>query len=209
MQLDGHGWECSSKDYQGGVSQDIISSHQIQHVSVYVPPRSAECPWESQKEGDFFRGVICQVPVPAGPAPTTSLTPELPRSAADTFLSRCCSEQGELCRSQTSPKTQHLSVYQELSGEMSLISAAGNLSSRDEALSAEQPWQGRMSRAPPRVLSHLCPTLLPSKGTGTFHFNVPGQRALVSLADMAFVARAGKCLPVPVAAPTESPLFQQ
>lgn len=100
--------------------------------------------------------------------------------------------QGECCRSQTSPKTQHLSVYQELSGELSLIRAVGNLSSRDEDLSATAALAGQDEQSP---LPGLCPISVPpshlQRAQGPFTLiPVPGQRALVSLGDMAFVTGA-------------------
>lgn len=100
--------------------------------------------------------------------------------------------QGERCRSQTSPKTQHLPVYQELSGEMSLIRAVGNLSSRDEDLSARAALAGQDEQS---SLPGLCPISVPpshlQRAQGPFILiPVPGQRALVSLGDMAFVAGA-------------------
>lgn len=66
-----------------------------------------------------------------------------PRSAANSF-----SPDAALCRGSTAGlkpalKTQHLSVYQGLSGEMSLIRAVGNLSSTDEDLSARAVLAGQ------------------------------------------------------------------
>lgn len=116
-----------------------------------------------------------------------SLTPEQPRGSSPgqqhTVLSRCCSEQGESCRSQTSPKTQHLSVYQELSGEMALIRAVGNLSSREEDLCATAALAGQEEQSP---LPGLCPTPCLQRAHGPFILiPVPGHRALVSLGDTA------------------------
>lgn len=58
-------------------------------------------------------------------------------------------------------KSQHLSVYQELSGEMSLIRAVGNLNSRDGDLSARAALagQGRAGQDEQSPLPGLLPSL--------------------------------------------------
>lgn len=69
-----------------------------------------------------------------------------------------------LCRGSTAGlkpalKNLHLCVYQELSGEMSLIRAVGNLSSRDEDLCARAALAGQEEQSP---LPGLCPISVPS-----------------------------------------------